>query len=662
MVEVFRDVRRVLRDDGSLWLNLGSSYATGTDADRNPTTTGGADVPASWAGRSQPIRRHPSGFKPKDMVPIPWMVAMALQQDGWYLRSDIIWCLSGGTKLYARTQKGDMPASLKDLARLDPATVKLWNGERWTQVLGWHRAGSRDDPVEIELASGERIGCTPGHVWPTQRGNIPAHDLRVGDVFQTTRLPEAETPDTPRFLPDSEVGWLVGRYLADGSTSGDTATVNLNGPLTAALVRGYVHGTSAKTKGLRSRVWRRSDEFLGALLMGYLEGDGHYDEANGRWRLGFTRNDRLASDLRTLAARLGLPLRLAIGTTTGFGKAWPVYRGQIRLTTERLRQRQYGTVVAIRRSRGREFWDVEVEDEPHLFALASGVLTHNSKPNPMPESVTDRPTKSHEYVFLLTKSPRYWFDQEAVREKYQDSTIARDAYGYNHAFANQFRGSPTDARHPNGKELPPGSFAKGPDGRRKTSVQAGDGSIQHRDGERWPNGGRNVRSVWEIATQPYAEAHFATYPQELVRRCLLAGCPEWVCGTCGKPRERIVERGESDYARLKREQGHEWTDMDAAGLDRGVITRAGEGGQTRNSNGTVPSLRSADTETVGWSDCGHDNYQPGTVLDPFLGSGTTALVARNHSRRSIGIELNQEYCELAARRLAQQSLLAGEAA
>jgi DNA modification methylase len=92
LVAVFREVRRVLRDDGTLWLNLGDSYATGTTARRNPTSTVGPDVPASWAGRSQPIRcGTPEGIKTKDLLGMPWRVAFALQADGWYLRQDIIW-------------------------------------------------------------------------------------------------------------------------------------------------------------------------------------------------------------------------------------------------------------------------------------------------------------------------------------------------------------------------------------------------------------------------------------------------------------------------------------------------------------------------------------------------------------------------------------------
>lgn len=299
-----------------------------------------------------------------------------------------------------------------------------------------------------------------------------------------------------------------------------------------------------------------------------------------------------------------------------------------------------------------------------------------AKPNPMPESVTDRPTKAHEYVFLLTKQPRYWFDTEAVREAYEGDPEYR--YGRVGAYQNRAINGLGDGTTP--------TRIVGPDGRRKTTVKGADGSIQHRDGERWPGSGRNVRSVWQIATQPYPEAHFATYPEELARRCILAGCPTRVCVHCNKPWERHIETGESDYARLKREQGHGWRDMDAAGLDRGVITKEGEGGQTRTAHGTVPSLRAAERTDHGFRpscSCGtpdvsalcDDNvdaeracgempilrsglaYRPGVVLDPFIGSGTTAKVARDHQRHAIGIDLNQTYLELAARRLQQLSLL-----
>lgn len=104
LVEVFREVRRVLRDDGTLWLNIGDSYATGTTAPRKPTTISGPAVPSSWAGRSQPQRvGTPAGIKTKDLLGIPWMLAFALRADGWYLRAESIWA-----------KRNCMPESVKD--------------------------------------------------------------------------------------------------------------------------------------------------------------------------------------------------------------------------------------------------------------------------------------------------------------------------------------------------------------------------------------------------------------------------------------------------------------------------------------------------------------------------------------------------------------------
>jgi site-specific DNA-methyltransferase (adenine-specific) len=165
--------------------------------------------------------------------------------------------------------------------------------------------------------------------------------------------------------------------------------------------------------------------------------------------------------------------------------------------------------------------------------------------------------------------------------------------------------------------------------------------------------GANARSVWQIPTQPTPFAHFATWPEALVRRMILAGTSErGCCPECGAPWVRDVER----------------TPMV---IDRSERTHSM--GHTRWS-GTV--LEHPTSKTVGWSPscaCKRPHmphtrrpipkwaaYEPipCTVLDPFAGSGTTNLVARHHGRHSIGIELNEEYLEIAAKRLQQLSLLA----
>ena len=140
-----------------------------------------------------------------------------------------------------------------------------------------------------------------------------------------------------------------------------------------------------------------------------------------------------------------------------------------------------------------------------------------SKPNPMPESVRDRCTKAHEYLFMLAKSERYYFDAEAIQEPFAESSIAR----LEQPGLEQQAGSDRVPGKTNGpmKACGPSSyrgstFTQGKTGRVKPTVG---------QGERVEAAGRNKRSVWTVATQPYSEAHFATFPPKLIEPCILAG-------------------------------------------------------------------------------------------------------------------------------------------
>lgn len=518
LVEVFREVRRVLREDGVCWLNLGDSYAANRPS--------GQPVPTNTRNKNGHYGKTtvPDGLKPKDLCGIPWRVAFALQADGWWLRSDIIWCLSGGTRVYAKTQKGVLPMMIKDMVRLDPATVQLWNGEKWTQVLGWSETPRPDNSIEVELRSGERIGCTPNHEWPTQRGNVRADELRVGDVIQTCQL-----PDEPQGAFDQPyiAAWarFVGLYLAEGSRTGnriqisghtketDTrlklcrevadsldgtvyayedgnkTTIFVTGKMVNALVDQYISGHDAHDKHLSPKVWKRPNSFLREILTGYLMGDGHYDVTNDRWRLGFCRNYNWEQDLRTLCARLGIQLRLKLSTSVSQSGVFPAFRGELRFNRGNHHNAKHdGEVVRIGRSKARKFWDIGVEDEPHIFSLASGVLTHNSKPNCLPESVTDRPTKAHEYIFLLTKRARYFYDAEAVRE-----------------------------------EAVTGSANAGP---RNYRTYAENGRVYAGQSEQDASTGRNKRTVWTIPEPMYRLRDDLTPEQRsyVLRRILGEGC------------------------------------------------------------------------------------------------------------------------------------------
>jgi DNA modification methylase len=630
LVEIFREVRRVLRKDGLLFCNLGDSYAGSVQG-----------VGAKKIGEKQATNKGSDQFRipAKNLVGIPWRTALALQADGWYLRSDIIWCLSGGTYVYAKTQKGITPCMVRDLARLDPSTVELWNGERWTRLLGMSKSSRNGDELEIVLRSGERISCTPMHKFPTQRGLLEAQCLVVGDKLQHCQLPEPD--DCKDCVLDEDAAWLAGLYIAEGSRSGNTiqiaghvkeeerwdrlqriaakfggsATRSINGncmdirvygKILSAIIEELVTGHTAKDKGFSPVVWRYSNKFVDALLDGYLSGDGSYEAQNRRWRLGFARNYNLERDLRIACARLGYTLVLNAGRVPYEGRMRSVFKGELRkVRSGHHNERDMGEIVEVRKARCREVYDIGVADEPHIFALASGILTHNSKPNVMPESVTDRPTRSHEYIFMLAKSPRYFYDQDAIREPHQMDERLNGR-------------EPNYAPHqwiPNGN-----SFGNH---NRSGGVGVGCNPL-----------GRNKRSVWSINTQPFSEAHFATWPSELAETIIKAGTSEkGCCPACGSPWKRVIER--TGHVN-KREPAH---------VPGKCPTKC-------DSTGWAPTT----VATSDWEPsckCGIEETIPCTVLDCFGGSGTSGKVATSLGRNSILIELNPQYANMARNRTAQ---------
>jgi DNA modification methylase len=148
-----------------------------------------------------------------------------------------------------------------------------------------------------------------------------------------------------------------------------------------------------------------------------------------------------------------------------------------------------------------------------------------SKPNPMPESVTDRCTKAHEYIFLLTKSAHYFYDQDAIRTPFAEETKAQSFDTMNFGLRDGYR-EPTRVAgwaHGSGnheaKDHAKASSHKGPKFDKGKTAKPTTGHGEREDNAK----GANKRSVWEIATEPFAEAHFATFPTKLVEPCILAG-------------------------------------------------------------------------------------------------------------------------------------------
>ncbi len=160
--------------------------------------------------------------------------------------------------------------------------------------------------------------------------------------------------------------------------------------------------------------------------------------------------------------------------------------------------------------------------------------------------------------------------------------------------------------------------------------------------------GKNPGDVWKIPTQPFPKAHFATFPEKLIEPMIESSCPEWICKKCGKARVRITKPTE-EYAK---------------NLGKGYINKQQEE-DTKKKEGKIGSASRIETymdnkpvsttaqyKTIGWTDCKcKSDWRPGVILDPFMGSGTVAVVAKRNRRNWTGIELNTDYIKIAEQRI-----------
>jgi DNA modification methylase len=310
-------------------------------------------------------------------------------------------------------------------------------------------------------------------------------------------------------------------------------------------------------------------------------------------------------------------------------------------------------------------WAVAFALRADGWYLRSDIIWH--KPNCMPESCKDRPTKSHEYVFLLSKGKKYYYDHIAIQDKAQ----------------NDF-GKTWEKRKLAGHPMRYGHDAES---QSKIPLGTSEGGM------------RNKRTVWTIPTKPFPEAHFAAFPEALVEPCILAGTSEkGYCPACGKPWIRQLEKsratyhktedptmdtgrkgmnrtreGESDKYVLAISQNELASLLKKAAIGKEPEMEARFGSKwahwirTDLSGARVPTFADAkniydllgveipfDGEPGGWvpsCQCSRDPA-PGVVLDPFFGAGTVGVVAKRLGRGYIGIELNPEYVEIAWRRVA----------
>ncbi len=443
LVDVFREVRRVLRSDGTVWLNLGDSYAgSGRGMNKDGTPNGGEKQQTN-AGSNLDFHDHmveggaigrfwvapPPGLKQKDMVGIPWRVAFALQADGWWLRSDIIW-----------SKPNPMPESVQD--RPTKAHEYLFLLSKSANYF-YDAAAIREGIAESRIVKAAN-GDDESLIFGQYLGREAAHSA-FGDGVRVASavLNLAQRQEQVGLLPlDSEIGTQ--------RSNGDAGLLVVGVPVirrAASEAARFTDGDVSAKEFLRE---------LNSLCVALP--DGH--DLKETWRLALGNVGHIDADSDR---------SVAVNDASKVGQ-------------------------------------IEFIHDQH-YTKASVPSSH------------------------MTGTQR----NDGARWRNADGGVAprvdkQRGHGRRHAGFND--------------------------------------RWDHMTKEEQASGGHNKRTVWEVATVPYPEAHFATFPTKLVKPCILAGCPEG-----------------------------------------------------------------------------------GIVLDPFLGSGTTALVAKTAGRDYIGIELNPKYVELAERRI-----------
>ena len=373
LVEVFREVRRVLRKDGILWLNYGDAYAAAPNGSQG--STGQLANRSAAASRIRDGRGAgvPRGLKPKDLIGLPWRLARALQEPYY-------------------------TGKIKD---------------------------ERDRIWLAAMIDGEGSICGSRHT----RSDGGGRRTNVG-IFITNTC--------NAILDEAHRIWPGSRYVHQKPGTDHLGTREVH--------RWAVHGADGKSALLAELLPHLIAKRRQAVIAwNFLE-----LVKRGRSRTGKTGPQSVEEK-----ARREVLLSVLSDLNKGIDVEMPTW----------------------------------LADPPSMFEpgwwLRSDCIWH--KPNPMPESVRDRPTKAHEYVFLLAKSQRYYYDADAIAEP---------------ADPNNYRANASM------RAVAPG--------------QTRQGKIDTRRGEVLCET-RNLRSVWTIATQPTPEAHFATFPEELAERCIKAG-------------------------------------------------------------------------------------------------------------------------------------------
>lgn len=537
MVAVFREVRRVLRDDGTLWLNLGDCYNS-IGHKKSGSGYGSTGLAGGKAQEHTPLRRENTmpGLKHKDLMFIPIRVAMALQADGWWVRSDIIW-----------HKPNPMPESVQG-SHFSRHLVTIADYERLSGLpyvderAGDDWAGDMPSLSEIESprskaplsAKSEGHSYSQGSRGTSRREGkaSPVFGVGTGQEEQGNLRSHAEGQGYAR-QDDPEIqNNRAGKTDGCGTSSGD---------------EGQSAEDRAKASRQRSVCCDRKDGREEAPRLCEAEGGdcaGHALHSGNVARVGSPPQEPMSLLQEETCADIG---------SRNSGQQ----RRQARCDEHSscVPDMQFKEKQSDRPSLlvGCPGCDKCVQHHGYTFHLSAG-----------------RPTSAHEHVFLLTKRASYFYDADAIKEPLRPSSYSR---------LSQDVEAQTGSERANGGAKTNGTMKAVRFGGNKGGGEHGSAG-RRASGNEWEGKDTaNARNVWTIPTQGYQGAHFATMAPALAERCIKAG------------------------------------------------TRQGD-----------------------------------TVLDPFSGAGTTALVADRLGRSAIGIELNPAYRELSTQRVTGDAPLFAEVA
>jgi DNA modification methylase len=569
MVEVFRDVRRVLRDDGTLFLNVGDSYWGGKGQSnyafqerRESASLEGDQHNIAGMGETRPQDGKHATIKPKDLVGIPWMLAFALRADGWYLRQDIIWA-----------KPNPMPESVQG-SHYSRHRVTIEEYERLSGLRYIDERAGDDWAGNMPLLSEREVPCRKAPLSAKSKGDCDLSSQggtrrrkREAPAIQSVAVREDQQSeirgDSQRPEDAQEGADQVQRY-AEGEVNERRASSENKRRSSAEIA------TERREQPLcPDREWEGP---IPSSTCPAQRGDLIHGQPGDGAGLG---GDSKSSQIPLLL--LQKEGEIDDGSCDPAQQEGPAYEGEpgSSLPVMQLEEEQQIDSSLLVGCPG---CPKCLEYHGYLFHMSAG-----------------RCTKSHEYLFLLSKSAKYYFDNEAIKEP---SVTCDPRRPYTSQGAWDMDGRPEDQQHGGeprsfkGSKFNQGKTAEHQLGRASAKPRtAGNKShklvteYEQSDSEEhrtaaglmkiadvpWET--RNKRDVWTVATQPYKEAHFATFPPKLIEPCILAG---------SKP--------------------------------------------------------------------------GGIVLDPFAGSGTTGVVALRHKRDFIGIELNPDYITLINKRLLAEIL------